>query len=67
MVKLDSSWKQLKKEFKLLNVLGEGVYGQVVKACHRETMRKFAIKNVSCSFNDLSHMKYILREISIMR
>ena len=67
MIKLDASWKLVKKDFKLYSVLGEGAYGQVVKACHRESRRNFAIKNIKCSFNDLPHMKYILREISIMR
>ena len=67
MKKLDSSWHVVKKDYKLLEVLGEGVYGQVVKAVHRESKKVVAIKNVSCSFNDLTHIKYVLREITILR
>ena len=67
MKKLDSSWRTVKKDFKLLDVLGEGAYGQVVKAVHRESKKIVAIKNVSCSFSDLKHMKYVLREITILR
>jgi len=32
MQKLDASWLAVKKEYKLLAVLGQGAYGQVVKA-----------------------------------
>ena len=53
MLKLDSSWKAVKQEFKLVQVLGQGSGGQVVKAIHRETGRVVAIKNMKCSFEDL--------------
>ena len=67
MKKLEGSWHTVKKDYKLLDVLGEGVYGQVVKAVHRVSKKIVAIKNVSCSFDDLTHMKYVLREITILR
>ena len=63
MKKLDPSWKAVNKDFKLISVLGEGAYGQVIKAFHRQSKRIVAIKNVSCSFEDLVHMRYVLREI----
>ena len=63
---LDSSWKTVKTMYKLTTVLGEGTSGQVVKAKHRETNEIFAIKNISCSFNNLEQMKYFLREIAIL-
>ena len=47
-MKLDSSWKTIKTNYKLIAILGEGVGGQVVKAKHRETNKTFAIKKISC-------------------
>ena len=35
--KLDGSWKNVTKEYKLLQVLGQGTGGQVIKAKHRES------------------------------
>ena len=67
MNKLDSNWKLLKKDFKLTGVLGRGVEGLVVKAVHRESKTVCAIKRISCSFNKMNHMRYLLREITILR
>jgi hypothetical protein len=35
--KLNSKWKQLKDKYKLINIIGEGTFGQVVHAKERET------------------------------
>ena len=67
MKKLSSSWKSLKENFKLTEVIGEGSGGIVVKALHRESKKLVAIKMIDCTFNDLNHMKYVLRELSILR
>ena len=32
---LDSTWKQVKKEYQLKKILGQGAAGQVVKAIRR--------------------------------
>ena len=39
----------------------------VLKAVHRSTRNKCAIKRIKCSFNDMNYMRYILREITILR
>lgn len=67
MNKLHCSWKIFQKEYKLIEVVGEGVEGTVIKAKHRQEKIHVAIKRIPCSFEDMDHMKYILREISIMR
>ena len=64
MTKLDSSWKTVKDKFKIVEVIGEGSYGQVVRAIERETKKVVAIKRISCSS---SKMTYVLREISILK
>ena len=35
--KLGKSWKDLKNNFKLLEMIGQGTYGTVVRATHRAT------------------------------
>ena len=67
MKKLDSSWKELTKDYKITSVLGQGVEGLVLKAVHRATKKKCAIKKIECSFNNMNQMRYILREITILR
>ena len=66
---LDSDWKATIKIYKLTEVLNlnEDSFGTVVKAVHRTTKEIVAIKKIKCSFNDLIHMEYVLREITIMR
>jgi serine/threonine protein kinase len=46
MNKLDQSWKDLRNDYKLTKVLGQGVEGVVLKAIHRASNRKVAIKRV---------------------
>ena len=65
--KLDQSWKNVTKEYKLLQVLGQGTGGQVIKAKHRESGQIVAVKKVEIAIEDLDHVKYVLREISILR
>jgi serine/threonine protein kinase len=66
-MKLGTDWKTVKDNFKLTSVLGEGSGGQVVKAVHRDSKLVVAIKKIECSFDDLNYMKYVLREIAILR
>jgi serine/threonine protein kinase len=66
-MKLEASWKCVKNDYKIVEVIGEGTGGQVVKAIHRETKIVVAIKKIDCGFMDLGFMKYVLREVSIMR
>jgi serine/threonine protein kinase len=67
MQKLNSSWKACKRDYKLTEVVGEGSVGLVVKARHRVSNIQVAIKKIDCSFDDLLHMKYVLRELTILR
>lgn len=64
---LDSSWKTVSKDYKIVDVIGQGSGGQVVKAMNRQSKTIVAVKRIECGFDNLQYMKYILREISIMR
>ena len=66
-MKLDSSWKAVKNDYKIVEVIGEGGDRQVVKGVHRESKVVVVIKKIDCGFMDLEFMKYVLREITIMR
>ena len=67
MKKLSSSWKAIKKDYKITEVLGEGSGGQIIKGRHRQSNKFVAIKKIDCSFEDPHYMKYVLRELSILR
>jgi serine/threonine protein kinase len=61
--KLQSKWKQLKGKYKLINVLGEGTFGQVVHAKDRESGNQCAIKYVTTDFKDTNSVRNIIREL----
>ena len=67
MIKLDSKWKTVSKEYKIVEVLGQGSGGLVVQAVHRENKKVVAIKRIDFEFENLNEVKYILREITILR
>ena len=67
MQKLSATWKTPKENYKLTEVLGEGTGGQVVKAYHRQSKKEVAIKKIDIDLDDENHLKYIIREISILR
>lgn len=45
--KLSAKWKSITKQYKLVDFLGEGSFGQVVRAKNRETNQKVAIKLIT--------------------
>ena len=60
---LDIEWKLVTKKYKLLEVLGKGSFGMVLKARNRSSSEEVAIKYVSCSKNDVIEYKNIIREL----
>ena len=64
---LDPVWKSIELDYELLEKPGEGSYGQVLKARHRETGRLCAIKHVKDALYDAYEAQKVLREIHIMR
>ena len=57
----------MKEEYKLLEVLGEGAFGQVVRAKHRQFKQSVAIKFIETDFEDLITLRNIIREVSLLR
>ena len=47
---LGPGWKPVKKNYSITRFLGEGSYGEVVKARHRFTKESVAIKMIKCDF-----------------
>ena len=66
-IKLDDAWKFLETEYELQDILGQGTYGQVIKAKHRETGKVCAIKHIKDVFYNIYEAKKVLREIHILR
>ena len=64
---LSHHWDQLMKQYKFLEVLGKGTFGQVIKAKNRKTKQLVAIKFVKTNFNNLVSTRAILREVSLLR
>lgn len=61
-----TEWSYIRKEYKIKKWLGEGTYGQVVKAKCRKTGRYFAIKLIKDIFTSSSHARTVLRELKVM-
>ena len=56
-------WRYVTNEYKILELLGEGSFGQVVRAQHVQTGQVFAIKLIQNVFDSLYECKKVLREI----
>ena len=65
--KLSSHWKVIKEEYKLLDVLGEGTFGKVIKARVRTTGNLVAIKFIKADFTSINHLRNLVRELQILR
>lgn len=64
---MDPLWKNLKGEYKLLEEMGQGSYGFVVKAMHKQTKQIVGIKLMKNIFGDVYQARKTLREIKILR
>jgi serine/threonine protein kinase len=60
---LGPGWKLVKKNYSITRFLGEGSYGEVVKARHRQTKEPVAIKMIKCDFENIQTCRNILREV----
>lgn len=49
---LPNAWKCLQKKYSIVNIVGEGSFGQVVKAFCIQTQQPVAIKYISNAFVD---------------
>lgn len=50
---LGPGWKPVKKNYSITRFLGEGTYGEVVKARHRLTKEPVAIKMIKVNFDNI--------------
>lgn len=66
-IKLPSIWKHVQEDYDVVEFIGSGSFGQVVKARAKDTGDYFAIKLIKNVFHDMYHCKKVLREIMIMR
>ena len=60
---LSKEWKTATLQYKILKLIGQGVYGQVAKAKHRQSGMTVSIKMISVDASNWQSMKYLIREI----
>ena len=65
-----NDWTTIRQTYKIKGHLGEGSYGTVVLAKHRETKKEYAIKHLKDlpinSRDNSQRAKWVLRELQIM-
>ena len=64
---LSRHWKHVKGEYQLLEVIGEGTFGMVLKAKHRKHGKMVAIKFIKYDTKDTIQLRYVIRELSLLR
>lgn len=62
-----SVWAIIQKDYDLHETLGEGSFGEVLKATEKKSGKMFAIKLVRNTFNDQYSARKIVREVGILR
>ena len=60
-------WNPVLQEYNIIEMLGQGSFGQVVKAKHRVSQEIVAIKYIHNCFSNQYESRKLLREIRIMR
>ena len=64
---LSRKWYALKQDYKLIEVLGVGSFGEVLRAKHRKSGKDVAIKFMKTRKNCIVTSRYIIRELSLLR
>lgn len=67
MVTLTPIWRQALKDYEFIKLIGQGSYGEVVQAKHRNSGKEVAIKLINNIFKSEYDSKKIVREIQILR
>ena len=60
-------WEVIKKDYHIVKLLGQGSYGKVMKCIGKKDDKEYAIKLMTNVFEDIHHLKQLVREIHIMR
>ena len=63
----DELWAIVRKRYKLLECIGKGTFGRVVKANDRESGRKVAIKQIKLDLQNKYYLRCLKREILNLR
>jgi len=65
--RLSSHWKVIREKYKLLDVIGEGTFGKVIKGRERDSGRLVAIKFIEADFTTVNAIRNLIRELQILR
>jgi len=58
---------EIVERYTMIEKLGEGTYGQVYKAVHRDTQEQFAIKKIRIQYEDEGVPSTAIREVSLLK
>lgn len=61
------AWQYVSAHYDIVETIGEGSYGKVVKAMHKETGELRAIKYIEEALFNAYEAKKVCREIQILR
>ena len=64
---LDPSWDHVRQKYRIYNKIGQGSYGEVVRAKNIKTALKVAIKKQKISCKRLYDLRKLLTELQILR
>ena len=62
-ISMNRNWKFIQKDYTIKSFIGQGSFGQVVKAKHNVTKKSVAIKMISGFIKTFYNFKIVLREI----
>ena len=65
--KLHESWDHVRQKYRLYNKIGQGAYGEVVRAKNIKTAQKVAIKKQKVTGDSLYSLRKLLTELQILR
>ena len=63
----DAHWAAVKKRYQLVECIGKGTFGRVVKAIDHESGRKVAIKQIKLDLQNKYYLRCLKREILNLR
>ena len=63
---MNSVWQPVMNDYTIIEQIGKGSFGKVIKAKCKNTGKEVAIKLIENIFNEANHARHVLRELHLM-